>query len=199
MIGTLPVSDLMPLDYRYALDAATSLLSAAGPSFVLCQADELLGEVRQRIPRWATKRDAAAVLWVEPAASGWEAEAETFGTALPENGLLVIVMSRPLARLIPERRTWARPAIGLQIGGVERVRRAIGRAGFRLEASHGIHSAMAIALSLVGQQCARAGHPALGDRLHFAARRRYRVTGLGEGLATVSLLIARKGAAWRSR
>src|SRR6185437_11514006 len=68
MIGTLPVSDRAPLDYRYALDAAASLLCGAGPALVLCQAGELRDEVRQRIPRWAAKESAAAALWVEPRA-----------------------------------------------------------------------------------------------------------------------------------
>jgi len=195
MIGTLPVSDRAPLDYRYALDAAASLLCGAGPALVLCQAGELRDEVRQRIPRWAAKESAAAALWVEPRANGWQTEVEMLKSFLPNGAPLAIVMSRPLARVIPERRDWRQPALGLQVDGVERVRRAVGRAGFTIEASHGIHSAAAMALNVIGQQCERAGHPELGDRLQFAARRRYRVTGLGEGLSTVALLIARKGSA----
>lgn len=192
MIGTLPVSERAPLDYRYALDAAASLLSNAGPSLVLCQANELVAEVRQRIPRWGTKESATAALWVEPRAKGWQAEVETLQNALPGGAPLVIVMSRPFAQIVLERRGWTQPALGLQVGGIERVRRALVRAGFTLEASHGIHSVAAMALNVIGQRCERLGRPELGDRLQFAARRRYRVTGFAEGLSTVALLVARQ-------
>ncbi len=199
MIGTVRASDLAPLDYRYALDAAASLLSGEGPAFVLCPVAELRDEVRQRVPRWAAKPDAAAALWVEPLLGTWRTDAEMLRNVLPNGALLAVVLSRPLARLIPDRRAWAPEAVGLQIRGAGRIRSTLGAVGFAVEASHGIHSAVAIGLNLAARQCARFGCPDLGDRLQFAARRHYRVSGPTEGLATVGLLIARKRPAPWSR
>lgn len=195
-IGTRPVVALAPLDYRYALDAAMPLLAGPAPPLVHCRVPELTAEIEQRLPRMAgatAEGSAPAALWVEPPAASWGAELRVLAAALPPGAPLVIIASRPLARLLPERRSWPGRPLGLTWGGVERLCRALPRAGFALEARHGVHSTVAIVLNLVGQAAARAGRPDLGDRLHFAARLRYHTTGPFAALATVALLLARKG------
>ena len=194
-LGTRPVVALAPLDYRFALDAAMPLLAGPAPPLVRCSVPELAAEIEQRLPQVIAAvgvASAPAALWVEPPATGWRADLRVFAAALPPGAPLVIIASRPLARLLPERRSWPGRPLGLTWGGVERLCRALSRGGFALEARHGVHSAVAIGLSLIGQAVARMGHPRHGDRLHFAARLHYRTTGPFAALATVALLLARR-------
>jgi len=191
MIGTLPMAALAPLEYRYVLDAALPALAGAGEPLVRCNLPALAGEIRQRIPRWSAA-DARAALWVEPRTVDWRAELASLAGALPPGAPLVVVASLPLARLLPESRAWGSVALGQQPGGLRRLRRALPRAGFVLEAAHGAHALPAIGLSLLSRIAERLGRPELADRLHFAARLRYCVAGPPVALATVALLLARK-------
>jgi hypothetical protein len=189
MIGSLPATRLAPLDYRCALDAALASLGEA-PALVICRAPELEGELRQRAP-WA---GLAAGIWVEPQAAGWRTDMGTFARRLLPGASLAIVASRPLARLLPERRGWAGGALGLQPGGIWRLRAALAGAGLALRADHGFHSPAAIALGVLARRAERAGRPDLSDRLYFAARLRYRASGAQAALCAVALLIAVKEA-----
>ena len=193
MIGTSSVAALAPLDYRYALDASMAVLGGKAAPTVLCNAPELACEVRQRIPSWGGVERAGAALWVEPLVDTWRAELATLRSALPGDAPLAVIASRPLARLLPERHMWGGRPLGLQPSGIGYLRGALLRAGFRLETVYGIHSALAIWLSLLGRQAERWGYPNVGDRLHFAARLRYCTSGPLAALSTVALLIARKG------
>jgi hypothetical protein len=181
-----------PLDYRYALDGALAVLGGRVAPVVRCRVPELEDEIGWRIPRAAELGAATAALWVEPQAGDWQAELDELARALPQGSRLAIVASRPLARLIPERRSWGGQPLGLRPGGIGRLARAVWRAHFRLEASYGFHSPLAIGTSLLSQWAERLGRPDLGDQLHFAARGRYCVTGPLAALATVALLVARK-------
>lgn len=206
MIGVLPVSDLARPGLRYALDAALALLaSTPGAPLVRCGCPDLAAEVRQRLPVQAPAMPAPAALWVEPAATDWQAELASLAAALAPGATLVIVASRPLARRLPERGRAVAPLrsasratapaaapLGLRIGGIDRLRRACTRAGFRIAAVYGIHSALAIGLNLLGLLAERLGRPDLGDRLHVAARLRYCTAGPLAPVATVALIIARK-------
>jgi hypothetical protein len=192
MLGTHPIASLAPLDYRYALDAAMSVLARKAALAIRCNAPELAGEVYQRIPLRIEARVASAALWIEPLTDTWPAELQALAGALPAGAPLVVVASRPLARLLPERRAWSGQPLGFRPSGIGRLGRALPRAGLALQASYGIHSASSIGLSLLGRQIAHLGHPDLGDRLHFAARLRYCVSGPLAALSTVALLIATK-------
>jgi hypothetical protein len=192
MIGTLPVVALAPLDYRYALDAAMAVLAHAEAPLVVCDAAELVGEVHQRVPHRAKIRPASAALWVEPLADTWQAELITLTDSLTSAATLAIVASRPLARILPERRAWGVQPLGLQLGGLGGLRRALSPAGFTLVESHGIHSVYAIGLNLLSRWMEHRGRADLGDRLHAAARLRYCTAGRLATLSTVALLIARK-------
>src|SRR5689334_4082498 len=123
MIGTLPMRELAPLDYRYALDAAMSTLAGPVAPLVLCNLPELTGEVAARIPHSVPYDDATGALWVEPLVGSWQADMIRLTRVLPCGAPLAIVASRPLARLVPERHTWRGHPLGMQIGGVQRLRR----------------------------------------------------------------------------
>lgn len=193
MIGTQPMSALAPLDYRYALDAAMTLLTPHAPALVRCDVPVLIDEILQRFPT-RTKTNPSSGLWVEPLNDTWQATLDHFAAELPAQTRLVIIASRPLARLLPERRGWEKQPLGLRLRGLAQFRQALRRTGFVLEASYGLHTPASIGLNLAAQQLSRLDLPDLADRLGFAARLRYCTTGSAAALATVALLVARKEA-----
>ena len=186
--GTQAMKDLALLEYRYALDASMPWLVKDTP-IVRCHVPHLREEVRQRVPLWAKKGSVA--LWVEPLRSSWQEELEDLSARLSDEGLLIIVASRPLARLLPERASSPEP-LGVRLGGITQLCRGLQQNRFVVERNDGIHSLQAIVLNSLSQQVARWGRSALGDRLHFAARLRYRTTGPLAAFSTVALLMARK-------
>lgn len=192
MIGVYPVATQLPLDYRYALDAAMTVVAQKSAPVVICTVAELTHEVRQRLPRWSEVGNADVAVWIEPRVDTWQSDLARLTRMLPGDAPLVVIASRPLARLLPERRAWAGQPLGCRIGGITRLARGLARAGFALEARYGIHAPPAAGLSLLGQLMERWGHPELSDRLHFAARLRYCLSGPAAAFATVALFIARK-------
>ncbi|MGD8793444.1 MAG: hypothetical protein PVF47_12910, partial [Anaerolineae bacterium] len=132
MIGTLPIWDLAPRDYRQALDAAMPWLASADRPLLRCHLPSLEAEACQRLPRWSAAGPVGAVLWVEPWAGDWPADLTDLDAALEGDGPLIVVASRPLARLLPQ----CRP-LGLQPGRLDPLRHALVRRGFRLEAEYG--------------------------------------------------------------
>jgi hypothetical protein len=151
MIGTLPVWDLAPREYGQALDAAMPLLGAEETPLLRCQMPALAAEASQRLLAWRHSEPAGAALWIEPLMGTWQAELEALSAALDDEGTLVIVASRPLARLLPERRAWSEEALALRLGGLGRLRRALAKAGLVLEAEYGLHTLFATLLNLLGQ------------------------------------------------
>jgi hypothetical protein len=133
-----------------------------------------------------------SILWVEPRADDWQTELATLAGTLRLGAPLMVIASRPLARLLPERRAWGGQPLGMRPGGIGRLRRALTGVGLALEASYGIHSAAAIGLNILSRPAGRLGRPDLADQLHFAARLRYCTAGPLAALSTVALLIARK-------
>ncbi|NJN67965.1 MAG: hypothetical protein HC884_15285 [Chloroflexaceae bacterium] len=191
-IGTCPVDRLAPLDYRYALDAAMSVPEMQATPLVRCNVATLEEEVCQRLPNRAEAPPAAAVLWVEPLAAGWKDELQTLVAALNPGAPLVVVASRPLARLLPERASWGEQPAGLTPGTLGQLRRALHRARCPVQATYGIHSLQSIGLHALSRWAERWGWPDLGDRLHFLARLRYCMRGPLAAFATVALIISRK-------
>jgi hypothetical protein len=181
------------MDYGVALDAVMPLLTGQGPPLVRCDVPILAAEVRQRLPRWAEAGPAHAALWVEPMNSNWQAVLESMIMSLEPEADLLVVASRPAARLLPERRGWSAEPLGIQLGGLRRLRRALRGHGFIVEGKYGLHTVAAVVLNLLGGQATRLGRPDLGDRLGFAARLRYATTGPMAGVSTVALWVAR----WR--
>jgi hypothetical protein len=194
MISTQP---LPPLEYRCALDAAAAALAGPEPPLVLCQMPTLDREIEHRLPWQQRPGRARAALWVEPLLQCWQAELRSLAGLLPGGAPLVVVVSRPLARLLPERPLASDAPLGLAYGGIRALRRALRRGGFGLEAEYGLHTPVTVGLHLLSRQLDRFGRPDLGDRLHFAARLRYRASGPWASLSTVGLLFARRVDEWR--
>lgn len=195
MNAGVPVSKLVPLDYCYALDGALALLCDAAP-MVRCDQPELAAECVQRgacLQPVARIAHPCATLWVEPQQTNWCLTLEQLAAALPAGARLAVMASRPLAHLLPERRTWSGVALGLRPGGMFRLRLGLHQTGLRITAVYGVHSPVAIGLNSLGKLLARVGRPDLGDRLEFAARLRYLARGWAAPLATVALILAHKG------
>lgn len=186
--GLLPTYSLAPVEYRLALDAAASALGDGAVAWV-CRCAELEGEVLQRFgdPDLTSSR---AALLVEPGVAGWRSDLDSLGPRLEPGGRLAVLLSRPLARLLPERARWRGRPLGVALGGVYRLKGGLRGAGLSYLAERGFHSLGAIVLSAGGDLADRAGRPALGDRLRAAARLRYVTQG---ALATVALVVATKG------
>lgn len=191
MIGTLPMNNLAPLDYRYALDAAMSVFGRADMPYVRCDVPDLVDEVYQRIPATAEPDDPSAALWVEPLVEDWDVVVTTFGDNLYHGMPLVVIASRPLARLLPERQSWQGRPLGFHLTGMTQLRNGLRQAGFTIEQEYGVHTVQAVGINVLSRQIAR-WWPDLGDRLHFAARLRYCTPGSLKALSTVALLFTRR-------
>ncbi|PDV99086.1 hypothetical protein [Candidatus Chloroploca asiatica] len=196
MISSLPVSQLAPLDYRYAIDGALALLGNVRP-LVRCEQPELDAELAQRLPVSDYMQHTiypSAALWIEPQQVNWQQVLNTLATTLPPGTQLAIIASQPLARLLPDRQTWRGVPIGIKPGGITRLGNGLRRAGFYVQAKYGIHSVYAIGLNSLGGLMTRIGRADLRDRLEFAARLGYMTHGVAMPLATVALVLACKKA-----
>ena len=196
MIGSYPVSELAPLDYRYALDAAMTRLAGSSATLILCQVPQLSAEVRQRLPEKGLAEPASSALWVEPLCNGWRGDLGFLMTSLPIGAPLVVLASCPLARLLPERRGWPGQPLCLRVGGAQRLQQEMRQAGFVIEARYGFHTLISIGLNSMSRQLERFGRPDLGDRLHFTARLHYVVTAPWDTFSMVALLVGRKGSSY---
>lgn len=196
LIGTCPFHRRAPLDYRYALDAVMSVPEMRGSPLVRWNIAALAEEVDQRFPRREEPPPAnaavTAALWGEPLGSNWRDELQTLTSPLKPGAPLVVVASRPLARLLPERAAWKEQPLGLTPGSLFRLQRTLMQHQCPVEATYGIHSILAIGLHLLSRRAEQWGRPDMGDRLHFLARRFYCVGGPLAGLSTVALIVARK-------
>lgn len=190
MKSGVPVSELAPLEYRNALDIAMTVLRGQRRPLVICNIKQLEEDLGQRLNFWEGASNVPAGLWVEPQASTLKEQLHIFSKELAPTAKLVIIVSRPLARTLPERRNWKGEALATGFGGVLRLRVALKRSGYRIESAFGFHSAGAILLNFWAYQLERLSFPHLADRLHFAARLHYRTK--WPWLSTVTLLVAAK-------
>jgi hypothetical protein len=180
-----------PLEYCVALDAAAAYLSGAGPVRLSCGEAALEIGARQRVEGWESQEPTVG-LWVEPRREDWGEEMVRYALALPTGARLAVVASRPLARLLPERRGWRDDALGLAYGGAGHMARGLRGSGFRLEARYGVHTLASILLNALGRLAERRARPDLADRLSAAARLAYTTDGPLAGFSTVAILFTRK-------
>ncbi len=196
-LGGRPVAELAPLEYCYALDAATALLTDFDPRRIArkCGQPELEAELGQRLgqrgPTDPTSPQAG--LWVEPQHRDWQRDLAFFQQTLPSAAPLLIVASQPLARFVSERRQWSGQPSGVKWSGHWRLRRALRKAGFTVGELHGLHTGLSIGLNVLAAQLDRRGRPDLADRMRFSARLHYRTDAQTAWLSTVALLVAVKG------
>jgi hypothetical protein len=182
---------LGPLDYRYALDVAASHYVPDVQPLVICNIPELWQEINNRLPSDSEPCSPTAALWVEPLIENWMADLAVIAQRLQHGGTIAVIASQPLARVIPERRSWPGSALGLRPRGIGQLINAMPRVGFRVSARYGFHTPAAIGFNMLSRQLERWGRPDLGDRAHFAARLRYVTSGpLSTTLATVTLITA---------
>jgi len=163
----------------------------AGGALVLCNVDELKEEVRQYIPAWSQDSPARSALWIEPQVLSWREQLMAISEALPPGAPLVVIARARWPNCCREELV-GRASAGCRWRGFDQLRGALAQSGFGVQAVYGIHSASAIALNLLAQQCEWWGLPELGARLYFAARLRYCRPASAVSLSTVSLLMARK-------
>ena len=189
MIRTVPIAELGPAEYRYALDVAAALLSEYGQLRVRCSIPQIMPELAQRGLAQEDKPSADAGLWVEPLQPDWAADLAKLAQLLPAGAPLIIIAASPLARLIPERRGWSGQPLGYNPLGLGQLRRAMRGCGFRREREIWVHSLLSIGLNSLSANVARFGRPEIADRLYFAARSRYAQRYIP---GTLSLIIARK-------
>ena len=189
--GALPVYARAPHEYRYALDAAMAVLGRTDRNAVLVRSNvpQLEGEVRQRFTS-SMQAPVQAALWLEPMIDSWCIQFEALAAELPQGAPFVIILSLPLARLVPERQSWRGTPIGMHPIAIWRLYRTLIGAGFTIMQLHGIHTASSSVLNLVSRILDRVDRPDLADRVHFAGRLRYRMTGPQSPLSTVALVVA---------
>ena len=192
MIGSLPRYQQLPLDYRYALDGAMVPLHKAERILVRLPSTPWEEEVTQRLPQAQKQGSADAGLWIEPGTRTWEHNLQDFRSGLSENGLLVVIASRPLARILPQKSWENHPPLGIQITGMRRLRQGLVQADFCIESCYGVHTLAAILWNQAGQWMGRCCRPDLEDRWQFAARLRYHTLGRWAFLSTVALIFAYK-------
>ena len=195
MIGVLPRYKQAPLDYRYALDAAMTFLHDSKSPLIRCHIPELMPEIMNRIPILTDERETRhdGLLWIEPQLPDWENELQQLLVLLSDDVPLVVILSRPLAILLPERRAW-RPtsALGVPGGGVRQLREAMKTYHLEVEGLYGFHTIQSMVLNFLASQATARGRPDLGDRLGFAGRLHYSTSGRSSALSTVSMLVAWK-------
>jgi len=192
MIGYLPRYTQSILDYRYALDAAMVSLYRFDAVLVRCHKASLQAEVSQRLLAKEGRNGGMAGLWIEPLVATWEKDLQEFQSSLSRGSLLVIIASRPLARLLPVA-DHTTPSMGMTVGGMRRLRQGLQKADFCVESCYGVHTLNSIVWNQAGLWASRWHRPDIGDRLQFAARLRYHATGRSAFLSTLALLFAYKG------
>ncbi len=195
MIGNQPGYQQAPREYGYALDAAMPALAAAGvvSIAVRCDAPELQADLANRIPCPCDEDVVDAALWLEPDGRDWLTGLAALAGRLRPGGRMVIVASRPQARLLPERRSWQGKALGLQLGGLGRLRRGLRQNGLVIDAEYGMHGPASIFAGRASILFAHFGRPDLADRWRAAGDLHYCSTGLGFGLSTVAWILAHRG------
>jgi hypothetical protein len=185
-----PVYALAPLEYRYALDAALTLVPDRRRVRVQCNLAALQADVAARIAD--TTQSATAVLWIEPLQQTWKQEMQQLAAELPLGGTLLMLASHPLAGLLPERADWREQPLGIQPAGIRQLRQAFRQLGLRMQARYGVHSLSSISWNMLSHAAQRIARPDLADRLRATAQQHYLSSGMLAGLATVGLVCAQK-------
>ena len=180
----------VPLDYCYALDAARTLLGANAA--VICEIPELDLAIHERFPAGDNSPEPGGALWIEPRVSDATTRISQFADVIPIGGQLVIIISQPLSRLLPERRSWDTNHAGTHSRQARTMFCRLSDAGFEREEMHGFHTMEAIAINMLSRAAGAIGRPDWSDRLHFAARLRYSRDGRFSTLATVGLIRLRR-------
>jgi len=188
-MAAVPIYKLAPLEYRVALDVVSVWLAPHCPLRLCCEQPALLPEIGQRLsftflPPWKSG------LWLEPQQRDWQETLGEFSKLLPRGARLAVLLSLPLARCLPERRSWSGHALGGKLNGLHNFCLALSKEGFGIEALQGLHTSQAILGNIAVQVARKLGMLALGDRLEFATRINYTKPISRVWLATCALVLA---------
>lgn len=128
-------------------------------------------------------------VWLEPQRRGWQHELDLISHALPQGGLLSIVLSLPLARI---DRAALPTALGIHPISLWRLRASLHERGFSVERAFGFGTIWATFTDWVGVRL-RTQRPDLSDRLRYAARRGFATRRATLPFAAIGLLETRAG------
>jgi hypothetical protein len=197
------------LEYQHAFDyCAVEAHRQRGPVIVAASsafyASQLLGRVEACDPLLigADGADAStlaaesvrAIVWAEPEQATGAQALRHLQRSLGRDGCLYVIVSQPLARLLPEWRGDSRPPATSPAG----MRRTIGwlrQQGWAIAQLYGFHGPASIVWEGAGRLMARAGRADLADRCHFKMRDTYIVGGAQVALAPVAVLAATRSRA----
>ena len=167
---------MLPLEYQIALDVLPSFVSMSETGWI-CQVDAFYPELQNRLPHVPAPQ---YLVWIEP----------QMAEPLPSlNNIqrLILIASRPLARILPERKAWQDDSVGLRWRGTSRFQQPLRQEGWHAVATHHFHTLQSIILNRASEQLTRIGQPARADRWQFAARQRYATS--NRAIATASLFV----------
>jgi hypothetical protein len=192
MIGTLHLTDLPPMEYRWALDAVMPLFHSSGPPHVICHLPVFRIEIEQRLSGLPLSTHHQNGLWVEPMLNSWQVDLQEFYAMMESGSTLILLSSCPIARWLPERRGWSGVPLGLHLLGLPRLYSKLHKKGFLLLNVYGFHSLVSIWLNYQAHWMDRCGYPDVADRLRFSARLKYLQRGPFAVMNTVVLMLFRK-------
>jgi hypothetical protein len=181
------VTQPAPLEYRSALDAIAPTL-CAGNVLLMNNIREIDSELENRSLFGDNTTLATSALWIEPMIGSWRTELQDLQSRLTPRGRLYIVVSLPLARMLPERRSWTGTPLGSTFLGVTQLRRELTKSAFNVTNTWGFHGLDSILLNGIGTICHKFGRTDLSDRLSFGARLRYCRSGTASMVSTVALI-----------
>lgn len=192
MIGTLPLPELPPLEYQWALDVVMSLFHRNGPPHVICHLPTFKTEIEQRLSGLPLSTHNQNGLWVEPMLDSWQKDLQEFYAIMESGSTLVLLSSCPIARWLPERRDWSGVPLGLHLFGLPRLHSKLHKKGFLLLNAYGLHSLASIWLNYQAHWMDRCGYPDVADRLRFSARLKYLQRNPFAMMSTVVLVLFRR-------
>jgi hypothetical protein len=170
--NTVFVHELIPMEYRVALDALSVWLSAFPPLRLCCEQPALLSELKQR-QLFNSDQPWYSGLWLEPQRLNWRSSLEEFSDCLMSGARLGLLLSLLPARLLPGRQDWSGEPLGEQVGGLQLLQKALLQQGFKITTMQGLHSGQAILYFAAAKAARKHGRFALADRFEFAARQKY--------------------------
>jgi len=187
--NTVFVHELIPLEYRVALDALSVWLAPFPPLHLCCEQPALLSELKQRLP-FSLNHPWRSGLWLEPQRLGWLSPLVEFSACLPVGARLGVLLSLLPARLLPGHQAWGGTPLGEQIGGLQILWQALSQHGFSIVTMQGLHTGQAILYFAATKAARKHGRLALADRLEFAARQRYTQPLSSAWCASCALILA---------
>lgn len=192
MTHSVPVYKSAPLEFRVALDIASSWLIGCREIRLVCEQPFLEEEAKQRL-NFTTQAPWSGGLWIEPQQSSWKQSLlAEFTQQSSASYRLAIMLSLSTAHKLPECQDWAGTPLGEQSTGINRLVNELAENEFTTITAHGIHSSQAVLLNLAASIAQRLSRFALADRLEFLARKQYIKPYSTAWRSTCALLLAAK-------